>query len=92
MPTVSVAAAAASPLIVMLEDTEQLGRSIAPIGEFVSEHERLTAPVKPFAGVTVIVDVFPVVAPAEIVIDDPLRENDGGIAATSIGCEPVAPT
>ena len=42
---------------------EQVGRLLAPVGLLVSEQLMLTVPVKPPDGVTVMVDVLPLVAP-----------------------------
>ena len=41
---------------------EQVIGSTAPVGAFVTAHDKLIAPVKPPLGVSVSVDVLPVVA------------------------------
>ena len=52
----------------------QVGASIAPVGLEVIAQVRATVPLNPEeAGVTVIVEVFPVVAPAAILMPVPLR-------------------
>lgn len=68
-----IVAVAAAPLIVTDDGTLQVGRSIAPAGLDVRLHFRFTAPRKPPAGVTVMVDVLPVVAPALSVTAAPSR-------------------
>jgi len=67
---------AAAPLIVS-EGGERLHvtGSTASIG--VTEQLRLTVPVNPFAGITVMVAVFPFVAPGAMLIAEPLNENVG---------------
>jgi hypothetical protein len=49
-----------------------------------------TLPTKPFAGETVIVDVFPVVAPAFKVTGVPLRVNAGAAAVMTYAAEMIA--
>jgi hypothetical protein len=65
--TVSVAVTAVVPLIVT-GPTPHVGRSVAPVGELEIAQLIFTTPVNPPAGVTEIVDVFPVVAPGFTVI------------------------
>ncbi len=72
---VSVAVCAA--LLVMLtedEESEQVTGSTAEAGAVVTEHARLTAPVKPPDGVAVMVAVFPLAAPGAMV-SGPLLES-----------------
>jgi len=64
--TVSVAVPAVVPVIATGELTEQVGGSVSFVG--VIAQLKVTLPVNPPPGVTVIVDVFPVVAPGAIVI------------------------
>jgi hypothetical protein len=64
LPMVNVEVAAAVPEIVTdVGEMLQLIGVLAPVGTVVTLHERSTAPVNPPDGVTVIVDVSPVVAP-----------------------------
>lgn len=58
------AVAADVPLMSTEDGMLHVGRSIAPEGLVVRAHFRFTAPRKPPLGVTVTVDVLPVVAPA----------------------------
>jgi hypothetical protein len=71
---VSVAVTAEAPVIVtgLVEPKLSAGRSWAPLGLDVTVAPSATLPVKPPAGVTVMVDVFPVVAPFAIVTAAPL--------------------
>jgi hypothetical protein len=71
---VRVAVAAAEPLIVTgdVDPKLKVGMSDAPDGLEVMAAVNVTAPVKPPAGVTVIVDVFPVAAPGERLIALPV--------------------
>ena len=70
---------AAAPLIVS-EGGERLHVTGSTANTGVTEQLRLIVPVNPFAGVTVMVAVFPVVAPRAIVIAEPLNENVGAAA------------
>ena len=62
---VSMAVAACAPVMftVLLEPKLRLGRNWAPSGDDVMLAVIVTLPVKPPLGVTVIVEVFPLVAP-----------------------------
>ena len=51
------------PVTSTVDAIEQVGRLLAPVGLLVSEQLMLTVPVKPPDGVTVMVDVLPLVAP-----------------------------
>lgn len=62
--TVSVAVPAAAPLIATDAGIEQVAGLVALAGLVVTAQLRLTVPVKPPAGVTLIVEVLPLVAPA----------------------------
>jgi hypothetical protein len=67
--TVSVDVCAPAPVIATeLGERLHVGGSLAATG--LIEHVRFTVPVKPFDGVTVMVTVFPVVAPGSILIDE----------------------
>ena len=62
--TVRVSVIAAAPVMVTEFDVKlHVAGLVAPVGP-ATAHVRLTAPVNPFDGVAVIVDVLPVVAPA----------------------------
>ena len=50
----------------------KVGGSMAPSGLEVTAAVRLTFPVKPPLGITLIVVVFPVVAPGELIVIAPL--------------------
>lgn len=74
--TVSVEVCAAVPLIVSeVGERLHVTGSTASIG--ATEQLRLTVPVNPFAGVTVMAAVFPVVAPDLMVSAEPLNEKVG---------------
>lgn len=62
--TVIVDETAEAPLMSTEDGMLHVAGSIAPEGLDVREHLRSTAPTKPAAGVTAIVEVFPEVAPA----------------------------
>ena len=55
----------------------------------VTAHERLTAPVRPFEGVTVMVAVLPVVAPAMKLMLPLLESAKLGTGAAVTVTEPV---
>ena len=63
---VSVAVPAVVPVMEtgLVEPKLRVGRSCAPDGLVVTVAVRATLPVKPLLGVTVMVDVLPVAAPA----------------------------
>ena len=63
--TASVAVPAVAPVMLtgLVEPKLRVGVSCAPLGLEVMAAVRATLPVKPPLGVTVIVEVFPVVAP-----------------------------
>jgi hypothetical protein len=65
-----------------------VGEFCAPIGLDVRAAVNATLPVKPPPGVTVIIDVFPVVAPAEPVTAVPLTVKVGLTAVVTV-TEPV---
>jgi hypothetical protein len=61
-----------------------VGGSEAPAGLVVRAAVKVTPPVKPPLGVTVIVEVLPVAAPGELMVMAPplVRANDAGAAVT----------
>jgi hypothetical protein len=82
LPTVAVTVTADVPLTVAEAGIVQVGGSLAAPG--VMAHFRLTTPIKPPDGVIVIVDVFPVVAPGETVMEVPETAKPGGVAMISV--------
>lgn len=64
--TVNVEVAAPVPVMLTGDWTAQVMGLVAPVGEVVTAQLSATLPVKPFVGVTEIVEVLPEVAPAEI--------------------------
>lgn len=74
MVTVSVAVSAVLPVIPTGEVAPKLkvGMSCAPDGLEVIAAVRVTLPVNPPVGVTVMVEVLPVVAPGSTVTDEPM--------------------
>lgn len=92
--TVRVAVPAVVPemLTGVVEPKLKVGGYCAPVGLEVIEAVSVTLPVKPPAGVTVIVEVFPMVAPGETVTAVPLTVKLGLTAAvTTTELDPVAP-
>ena len=71
---------------VLTEPKLKVGRDTAPDGLLVRAALSVTMPVKPFAGVTMIVAVLPVTAPGAIVTAMPLMEKEGeaGVVKESI--------
>ena len=65
--TVRVAVTAAVPAMLTEDGTEQVAGLVAPAGLVVTAQVRLTVPLKPPVGVTLTVEVLPVVAAATIV-------------------------
>ena len=63
LATVRVAVAAAVPVKLAVAGTLQVTGLVAPAGEVVTAQARATEPVSPFDGVTLTVEVLPVVAP-----------------------------
>jgi hypothetical protein len=69
--------------------TLHVAGSLAAVG--VMAQLRVTVPVKPFAGVTVIVEVLPVVAPGATETAEPVTMKvGGGGAVTGTTAAPVA--
>lgn len=86
--TVSVAVCAVAPLISTEEGvTVQVAGLVAPLGP-LGMQLRLTVPVRPLTGVTVMMEVLPVVAPAVTVMLPPLVSVKPGTG----GAETVAVT
>jgi hypothetical protein len=77
---VRVPVPAALPAIVrgLVELKLKVGGAEAPLGLVVRAAVRVTLPMKPPAGVTVIVEVLPVVAPAVMLTGVPLTVKSGG--------------
>ena len=87
--TVSVAFCAVIPAMVTEDLTPQVAGLVAPVGAVVTAQVRLTAPVKPFEGVTVMVEVLPVVAlPSTLMAPLLVRLKPGAGAAVTV-TEPV---
>jgi hypothetical protein len=68
----------------VVEPKLRVGALEAPAGELVIAAVRATLPVNPPLGVTVIVEVFPVVAPATTVTAVPARARPGAEAAVTV--------
>jgi hypothetical protein len=75
--TVKAAVAAVLPVMLTDEGTLQVAGLAAPVGLELMAQDNPTAPVNPLAGVTVMVDVLPEVAPGVTVTEVPLIVNDG---------------
>ena len=86
MVMVRVAVPAAVPVILtgLVEPKLSVGGYCAPLGLEVTAAVSATLPVKPPAGVIVIVDVLPVVAPGATVTDGVAMEKVGVIAWVSV--------
>ena len=90
---VRVAVPAVVPVMLtgLVEPKLNVGRYSAPDGLDVIAAVSATLPVKPPVGVTVMVDVFPVVAPGETVTDVPMIAKLGFTAVVTVtGAVPVA--
>jgi hypothetical protein len=76
---VKVPVAAALPEIVrgLVELKLKVGGAVTPLGLVVRAAVRVTLPVKPPVGVTVIVEVLPVVAPAAMLSGVPVTVKLG---------------
>jgi hypothetical protein len=75
--TISVVVCAEMPLTVIEAGILQVAGPLAATGAMVQL--RATAPVNPPMGVTLTVDVFPVVAPEATLTDVPEMEKLGGV-------------
>lgn len=82
----SVAVPAAVPVILtgLVEPKLRVGRFCAPLGPEVTAAVSVTLPVKPLNGVTVMADVFPVVAPALTVTAVPAIVKKGVPACQTV--------
>jgi hypothetical protein len=75
----------------LVEPKLKVGRYWAPVGLEVTAAVSVTLPVKPPAGVTVIVEVFPVVAPGATVTAVPLIVKLGFTTVVTVTVvDPVA--
>lgn len=83
---VRVAVPAAVPVMLtgVVEPKLSMGGYWAPAGLEVTEAVNTTLPVKPPAGVTVIVDVFPLVAPAATLTAVPLSVKLDAVALVTV--------
>jgi hypothetical protein len=83
---VRVAVPAAVPVMFtgVVEPKLSVGGYWAPGGLEVTEAVNATLPVKPSAGVTVIVDVFPLVAPETTLTAVPLSVKPGVVALVTV--------
>ena len=83
---VRVAVSAATPVILtgVVEPKLNMGRCAAPDGLLEIAADSATLPVKPPLGITVIVEVLPVVAPDGTVTDVPAIVKLAGTAATTV--------
>jgi hypothetical protein len=70
----------------LVEPKLSVGASVAPVGLCVMAAVNVTLPVNPPAGVTVIVEAFPVVTPGASETFVPPTANDGftGVFTTSV--------
>jgi hypothetical protein len=84
--TVRVAVPAVVPVMLtgVVDPKLKVGGYWAPVGLEVRLAVNVTLPVKPPAGVTVMVEVFPVVAPWVTVTDVPPSVKEGGAVVTVI--------
>ena len=82
--TVRVAVPGFEPVIFtgLVEPKLKEGGYWAPVGLAVTAAVSTTLPVKPLTGVTVMVEVFPVVAPEFRVTAVPLRVKVGAVTVT----------
>jgi hypothetical protein len=89
--TVSVAVPAVAPVMEtgVVEPKLRVGALAAPAGELVIAAVRATLPVNPPLGVTVMVDVFTVVAPATTVtpVPESIRPGVDAVTVTEMGEE-----
>lgn len=84
MVSVQVPADAPVMLTGVVAPKLKVGRLVAPVGLVARAAVKATLPVKPPLGVTLTVDVFPVVAPGATLTAVPLRVKLGGTAAETI--------
>lgn len=91
---VRVAVPAAVPLMFtgVVDPKLSVGRFVAPVGLEVMAAVNVTLPVKPPAGVTVTVDVFPVLAPRDTLTAVPVMTKLALAALVTVTeAVPVAP-
>ena len=83
---VRVAVSAVAPVILtgLVVPKLKVGGSLPPVGPDVTEAVSVTLPVKPPLGVTVTVEVFPVVAPGETVTGVPVTVKLGGTGVVTV--------
>ena len=89
MVRVAVPAVAPVMLTGLVEPKLRVGGSCAPFALEVTAAVSATLPVKPPVGVTVMVEVFPVVAPGVTVTAVPVIVKPGGAVTVTEAC-PVA--
>jgi hypothetical protein len=82
--TVSVAVAAEAPVMLTLDGTLQVGGSLGLVIVVVTAQVRLTAAANPPAGVTVIVEVSPLVAPGAMLRLPLLESANAGFPAGAV--------
>jgi hypothetical protein len=82
--TVSVAVVADAPVMLTLDGRMQVGGSLGLTMLVVTAQERLTAAANPPEGVTVMVEVFPVVAPGERVRSPLFARANAGLGAGAV--------
>lgn len=87
---VRVAFCDAVPAMVTEDGTPQVAGLVAPVGAMVTAQVRLTAPVKPLEGVTVMMAVLPLVAPAVMLMLPPLESAKLAAGVTATVFVPVA--
>jgi len=80
---VIVAVTAPVPAMLTEGGILQPGRYFAPGGEAESAQVKLTAPVNPPRGVSVTVEVFPVVAPGETIVTGVPLTLNGSVSAAN---------
>jgi len=81
---VAVPAVAPAMFTGLVEPKLTVGGYTAPAGPEVTAAVRTTLPVKPPAGVTVIVEVFPLVAPGATLTAVPLTAIPGGTGGVTM--------
>ena len=86
---IAVAALALVMLTGLVDPKLRVGSLTAPLGLEAREAVRVTLPVKPPAGVTVMVEVFPEVAPGRTLTAVPLTVKLGGGTVTVTDVVPV---
>ena len=90
MVRVAVPGAVPAMLTGLVAPKLKVGGYCAPAGLDVTEAVRATLPVKPPAGVMVMVEAFPIIPPGAMIMAVPVTENVGGIALTAMDSGQVA--